>query len=267
MENNSKTCIGRLLLALLVLFSISLSTNTRAQTPIPSITATPIATHTLEEASQLLEEGRSTLESSPLTEARKTFEACANTGTATFDCCFDLAEVYYYMTFMNEMNNRKDDAKKTLDLGLKWGLKASNINDQSADIHALLADMYVKKILLGDLFTPMDCGPKGGAQKDKAIKLAPNNPRVLAMQGRCFLFAPPLFGGDVHKAVVYFKKSLELDPNSDETYFWLAKAYHNLKDQTNFETAIQAALKLNPKNILAQKEFKSWPLKPAKDGR
>ena len=122
----------------------------------------------------------------------------------------------------------------------------------------------MKKILLGDLFTPIDCGPKGGAEKDKATKLDPDNPRVLAMEGRCSLFAPPLFGGDVKKAIVYFKKSLELNPQSDETYFWLAKAYHHQKDQPDFEEAIQRSLSLNPKNILAQKELESWPLKPSK---
>ncbi|GEM_PF-3517399 len=218
----------------------------------------------LDKAAQWLEEGRSTLDAGPLTAAQQAYEGYANTGTVTFNCCFNLARVYYYMTFMYELNKHRDDAKRSLDTGLKWGLRASGINNQSPEVHALLADMYVRKILVGDFFTPMDCGPKGGAEKDKAVKLGPDNPRVLAMQGRCSLFAPPIFGGDVHKALTYFKKSLELEPGSDETYFWLAKAYRNLNDHSDFEKAIQAALKLNPKNILAQMELESWPVKPAK---
>ena len=219
---------------------------------------------TLDKAAQWLEEGRSTLDAGPLTAAQKAYEARANTGTATFDCCFNLAKVYYYITFMHEMNKHRGDAKKSLDTGLKWALRAEGINDRSPEIHAFLADMYVRKILLGDFFTPMDCGPKGGAEKDKAVKLGPDNPQVLAMLGRCSLFAPPLFGGDVHKAVIYFKKSLDLEPKSDETYFWLAKAYRNLNDRGAFDKAIQTALRLNPKNVLAQKELEGWPLKSVK---
>jgi hypothetical protein len=218
----------------------------------------------LDEAEKSLEEGRSTLESGPLTAAQQAYEACANSETANFECFFNLAKVYYYMTFMHELNRHRDDAKKSLDKGLQWGLKAEGLNGQSPEIHALLADMYVRKILLGDLFTPMDCGPKGGAEKDKAVKLDPDNPQVLAMLGRCALFAPPLFGGDVKKAIIYFNQSLKVDPQSDETYFWLAKAYRQQKDRISFEKAIQEALRLNPKNVLAQKELESWPLKPAK---
>ena len=247
---------------LALLFAVGVST-VAAQVP-PAGKDPDQSIPTLDKAAQWLEEGRSTLDAGPLTAARQAYEACADTGTATFDCCFNLAKVYYYMTFMDEMNKRRDDAKRSLDMGLKWALRAEGINDRSPEVHAFLADMYVRKILLGDFFTPMDCGPKGGAEKDKAVKLDPDNPRVLAMLGRCSLFAPPLFGGDVHKAVIYFKKSLDLEPKSDETYFWLAKAYHSLNDRDAFDKAVQTALRLNPKNTLAQKELESWPLKPVK---
>lgn len=67
--------------------------------------------------------------------------------------------------------------------------------------------------------------------------------------------APGMFGGDLNKAIANFQRSLELDKKSDETWFWLARAYRKLNNHESFEKTMRTVLRLNPKNVLAQKEL------------
>jgi hypothetical protein len=54
--------------------------------------------------------------------------------------------------------------------------------------------------------------------------------------GRQYLNAP--FGGDVDKAIENFRKSTELDPNSDETFVWLAMALRKKGDMAGAKPGI-----------------------------
>jgi Tfp pilus assembly protein PilF len=67
-----------------------------------------------------------------------------------------------------------------------------------------------------------------------------------ASLGRQYLMAPKMFGGDVAKAIESLEKSVALDPQRDETYVWLARAYKKHGDKAKAQEAIQRALTLNP---------------------
>jgi len=205
---------------------------------------------------RLLEEGRSTLQIAALEKLRTALEPCAGAVNADFDCQIRLARTCYYLSFAYELQKQRDPGEKALEQGLKTALAAEKEKDDSAEIHSLLADIYNRKIVAyGDMFTGMDCGPKVGAENQKALALDPENAGVQASLGRQYLAAPPAFGGDVKKAVECFKKSLALNPQSDETLYWLARAYGKLKDPENREKALKNALQLNPKNVLVQNEI------------
>lgn len=209
-----------------------------------------------QQLNRLLEEGRSTLQVETLEQLRSTLEPCANTLSVDFDCRIRLARTCYYLSFAYEFQKQRGPGEKALGEALKTALLAEKQKEDSADIHSLLADIYNRKIVAyGDMFTGMDCGPKVGAENKKALILDPENAKVQASLGRQYLQAPAAFGGDVKKALEYFKKSLTLDPKSDETLFWLAQGYGKLKDEENREKTLKKALKLNPKNVLIQKEL------------
>ena len=89
-------------------------------------------------------------------------------------------------------------------------------------------------------------GPKVKEENAKAMALDDKNPRVWASLGRQYLMAPKMFGGDVAKAVESFEKSVALDPQRDETYVWLAKAYKKRGNKGKARDAIQRALSLSP---------------------
>jgi tetratricopeptide (TPR) repeat protein len=148
----------------------------------------------------------------------------------------------------------KKNAEHALDDAIAAALQSQKLDDKSADTHSLLADCYGRKIGVGSpMFAGPKYGPKCAAENQRALELDPNNARAHASQGRQFLQAPKMFGGDVDKAIASFRKSLELDPKSDETYVWLAMALRKKGDTAGADQALQQALQLNPQSAFAKK--------------
>jgi tetratricopeptide (TPR) repeat protein len=208
----------------------------------------------LSQADAWFEEGRSTLQAAPLKQAKEAYLGLVAIAADPVSLECQLARAGLYLSMEEDLIHRRDPAKKFLEEGLQWALKAEKQKPDSAQIHALLGNLYGQKIALGDIFTAMDCGPKSGDENKKALKLDPEDARVQAAQGRMYLNAPGFAGGDVRKALACFKKSLELDPQSDETWVWLSRAYRKLNQPKDRAEALQQALKLNPKNLSARME-------------
>jgi cytochrome c-type biogenesis protein CcmH/NrfG len=171
---------------------------------------------------------------------------------------YKLALVDSYLVDVAESRKDKKAAIAALDKAIEADLRAIHLDDKSADPHSLLADLYGRKIGLGGgMLAGPRFGPKVGAENKRAMALDDKNPHVWASAGRQYLMAPKAFGGDPAKAIDSFKKSLALEPNQDETWVWLAKAYEKQSDKANAHDAIQHALQLNPQNPSAQETSKS----------
>ncbi len=171
---------------------------------------------------------------------------------------YDLATVESFLADVAEMRKGKNAAAAAVDKAIEAAQRSIQLNDKSADAHSLLADLYGRKIgLSGGMFAGPRFGPKANEENKRAMALDDKNPRVWASTGRKYLMSPKAFGGDTSKAIDSFKKSLELDPNQDETWVWLAKAYEKQSDKANARDAIQHALQLNPQSQWAQETSKS----------
>jgi tetratricopeptide (TPR) repeat protein len=165
---------------------------------------------------------------------------------------FLLAQVHSYLLDVYEWRKDKKNAGATMDKAIEAAQHSIQLNATSADAHSLLADLYGRKIGMGGMFAGPKFGPKVGEENKKAMALDDKNPRVWASQGRQYLMAPKMFGGDIAKAIESFQKSLTLDSARDETWVWLAKAYQKQSDKTKALDAVQHALQLNPQNQLAK---------------
>jgi cytochrome c-type biogenesis protein CcmH/NrfG len=159
----------------------------------------------------------------------------------------DLASVQGFFADVYEMRKDKKAAGDSVDKAIEAAQRSIQLNDKSADAHSLLADLYGRKISLGSaMFAGPKFGPKVKEENAKAMALDANNPRVWASLGRQYLMAPKMFGGDVSKAIESLEKSVALDPQRDETYVWLARAYKKHGDKAKAQDAIRHALTLNP---------------------
>ncbi len=156
------------------------------------------------------------------------------------------------------MRKDKKAAGVAVDKAIDAAQRSIHLQDNSADAHSLLADLYGRKISLGNaMFAGPKFGPKVKEENAKAVALDDKNARVWASLGRQYLMTPKTFGGDVAKAIESFKKSVALDPQQDETYVWLAKAYHRQGDKAKARDALQHALTLNPDSSWVKDAAKS----------
>jgi tetratricopeptide (TPR) repeat protein len=165
---------------------------------------------------------------------------------------YDLARVQSYLMDVYEMRRDKRAAGAAVDKAIEAAQRSIQLEEKSADAHSLMADLYGRKIAYGGMFAGARFGPKVGEENKRAMALDDKNPRVWASLGRQYLMAPKMFGGDPGKAVESFQKSLAIDPSEDQTWVWLAKAFHKLGDTAKSREAIQRALQLNPGSPFAK---------------
>jgi tetratricopeptide (TPR) repeat protein len=165
----------------------------------------------------------------------------------------DLARIQEYFADVYEMRKDKKAAAEAVDRAIEAVQRSIQFNDKSADAHSLLADLYGRKISLGNaMFAGPKFGPQVKEENAKAMSLDDKNPRVWASLGRQYLLAPKMFGGDTPKAVESFQKSLAIDPAQDETWVWLCKALQKQGDKSKAREAVQHALSLNPESPFAK---------------
>jgi tetratricopeptide (TPR) repeat protein len=159
----------------------------------------------------------------------------------------ELAKVHEYFLDVYEMRKDKKAAGEAVDKAMEAAQRSIELNDRSADAHSLLADLYGRKISLGNaMFAGPKFGPKVKEENAKALALDDKNPRVWASLGRQYLMTPKMFGGDVTKAMDSFQKSLAIDSLQDETWVWLAKTFQKQGDRAKARDAVQHAVALNP---------------------
>ena len=200
---------------------------------------------------RLLEEGRTTLEEKPLTDARNYFSHLVQTNKkpAYF---YQLARANSYLVESYAARHENKHAEQALEDAIAAVQHCLELDDKSADAHSLLANLFGRKISLGGFLAGPRFGPRIVAENKKAMDLAPNDALVYASLGRQYLYAPKMFGGDVAKAIENFIKASQLDPNSDENFVWLAIAYRKGGDAPNSEKALRQAMQLNPRSAFAK---------------
>jgi len=200
-----------------------------------------------------LEAARRTRNESQLQSLKTQLEQRVNQNQDDAQTPYQLALVQVYLVDVYEARKDKKSAGTAVDKAIEAAQRSLQLNEKSADTHSLLADLYGRKISLGNgMFAGPKYGPKVDEENQRAMALDDKNPRVWASSGRKFLMAPKMFGGDVLKAIDSFQKSLSLDPSQDEAWVWLAKAYQKQGDKPKAREAIQRALQLNPDNQFAK---------------
>ena len=206
----------------------------------------------LDPGSRLIEEGRTTLEEKPLVEAKSWFTQQVERDRTNAELVFQLARVNSYLVEAYVINNDKNSARRALEDAIDFAQRALVLNDKSAEAHALLADLYGRKIQLGAFMGGPRFGPKVDAENKRAVALAPDNAQVNASLGRQYLFAPKMFGGDIQRAIESFRKATQLSPTLDENYVWLAIALRKSGDSSGADKALAEALRLNPRSAFAR---------------
>jgi Tfp pilus assembly protein PilF len=226
----------------LALFLTGASRISHAQARLPAI---------VRSAEAQLEEGRTTLDEQTLMTARRSFEDCTMVDPKNARCYYDLGRIDSYLADVRERHRATKPAQQAIDSAIESTRQSIDLNARFADAHALLAELYGKKIGYGGWFTGMRIGPKAEAETQKALESDPNDPRIYIVIGRRQLYSPRMFGGDIEKAIESFRKATIVDPHCDEGFVWLAIAYSKKGDTSAAKTAVDEALRLNNRNVIA----------------
>lgn len=227
------------LFALVLAGSIGIS---QAQRPRPTV---------LQVAEAQLEDGRANLDAGTLMAARRIFEDCTRQDAKNAQCYYDMGRTDSYIADIQERHKDKRAAQEAIDSAIENTRRSIDFNARVADAHALLAELYGRKIGYGGVFTGMRMGPKAQAETQRALELDPNDPRIYIVIGRRQLYSPRMFGGDIEKAIESFRKATTVDPHCDESFVWLAIAYDKKGDFSAAKAAADEALRLNNRNVIA----------------
>lgn len=225
-----------------VLVATGLLRTSQAQDPISPI---------VHMAEAQLEDGRANLDAGTLMTALRVFEDCARKDAANARCYFDMGRTDSYLADIRERQMDKRAAQQTIDSAIDNIQRSIDLNAGFADAHALLAELYGRKIGYGGVFTAIRMGPKAQAETERAMELDPKDPRIYIVIGRRQLYSPRMFGGDVEKAIESFRKATTVDPHCDEGFVWLAIANTKKGDSRAARAAVEEALRLNGRNVIA----------------
>ncbi len=162
----------------------------------------------------------------------------------------------WYRMYNMPTEDGSEPEEKFLDSCISHLEKAVENDPKFAEAHALLGSAYGMKAT--GVFSGMKYGPKSDSSLEKAMELAPENPRVYMIDGIGKIYKPSMFGGGIDKALESLNKAAslfktfepadELSPDwgHAEVYAWIGQAYTQKEDLEKAEQAYRQALEINP---------------------
>lgn len=111
------------------------------------------------------------------------------------------------------------ERKALLEEGVKRAEEGLELDPRNAELHAMLAAVH--GLQMGMMPSAgMELGPKAAAAMERALELAPNNPRVVFLHGLSAFHTPPAYGGSVERAEADFRRALALFENEPQERPW-----------------------------------------------
>ena len=169
---------------------------------------------------------------------------------------------YYYMGYasyriasaFDELD--EETTGEYQDEAIRYIEKSTEVDGTFAEAIALLGNCYGMKAT--GFFSGMKYGPKSQRALDRAVELAPDNPRVRLLYGISFMFKPKVFGGSLERAIAEMRRAAELfrvRAGDDglypgwgdvEVYAWLGNAHERAGEPDLASRYYRQALELDP---------------------
>jgi tetratricopeptide (TPR) repeat protein len=146
--------------------------------------------------------------------------------------------------------------------------------DRSVKADPRLADAYaLQGACYGALagirpWKAMVHGPQSASRIEKALKLAPHNPRVVLLDGVADREKPRAFGGDPERAQTKFRHAVQLFEDSGtaesggprwgaaDAYLYVGRSLREAGDTLGARNALERALIIGPEFAAARRELR-----------
>lgn len=137
-------------------------------------------------------------------------------------------------------------------LGSQLAQKAIEMDQSLSDAHRVLSRFLAKQLNWGNIY---QLGPRVLSELDNANKTDPQNYRAILGKVVIYLYAPPMFGGDLDLAVTKLLDYTKKYPDFEDGFINLGIAYKSKGNKNKAREVFQAILKNNPRNLTAKKEL------------
>jgi len=126
-------------------------------------------------AAAQLTDGRANLDERTLLTTRRIFADCTRQDPKDARCYYDIGLTDLYIADVSERQGDKSAAQQRIDSAIENPRRSIDLNAGFGDAHALLAELYGRKIGYSGAFTAMRIGSKAQAETEKALELDPND--------------------------------------------------------------------------------------------
>lgn len=171
-----------------------------------------------------------------------------------------------YHLFGRDQDRDETQGEARVAAGIKTLERAVDLNDAFSESYALLGVLQGMKIKL-HILSALSLGPRVKANRNRALELNPENPRVHYLTGVSLWTAPEIFGGGTEKALKHFEKAEALfekeskeegDPlrprwGHSTCLAFMGDLYAERKDYQQAQRYYLKALQVNPNDSMAKK--------------
>ncbi|MGA1795467.1 MAG: tetratricopeptide repeat protein [bacterium] len=168
--------------------------------------------------------------------------------------------------FGRDRDRDETQGEARVDAGITTLERAVELNDAFSESYALLGVLQGMKIKL-HILSALSLGPRVKANRNRALELNPENPRVHYLTGVSLRTAPEIFGGGTEKALKHFDQAEALfereskedaDPlqprwGHSTCLAFMGDLYAERKDYQQAQRYYLKALQVNPNDSMAQK--------------
>lgn len=166
----------------------------------------------------------------------------------------------YSLSIAQQTHGQHDAAEESLERTADLLRGIVEADPESAEAWALLSSVYGLQIGYSPFKGPF-LGPRASRALSQAMRLEPDNPRVVMMKGISLYNTPRMFGGDRRASITWFTKAIErftADPGQEirwghaDAYIWRALAHYHYEDTGLALADLDAALSIAPDDAWAQ---------------
>jgi tetratricopeptide (TPR) repeat protein len=153
----------------------------------------------------------------------------------------------------------KAGAEKAAEAGARAAQAAIALQPKNAEYYRVLGTLCGQAIPAVNMLSALTYGKRAKEAINKAMELDPKSARVHQAEGVGNYYLPQQLGGGPELAMKDFRKAIELDPKSPDSYLWLGLALRKMHNNGEARQAFQKAIDLDPQRIWLKEQLEKTP--------
>jgi tetratricopeptide (TPR) repeat protein len=186
-------------------------------------------------------------------------QAAEGKNTNDADAHYRVALANSYLGEVSLELKDKPGAEKAAEAGVRAAQAAISLDPKNAEYYRVLGTVCGQAIPAVNMLSALTYGKRARDAINKAMQLDPKSARVYEAEGVGNYYLPKELGGGPELAIKDFRKAIELDPKSSDSYLWLGLALRKMHQNSEARQALQKAIDLDPQRIWLKEQLEKTP--------